>query len=125
MHNTFTSLTDEQWSVIQELMDWNPPPQRGKSRADLRKVWNSIFYVLTRGCRWADLPSDRSIYAARATAHQWLLQWQHLGVFDRVLSGLLQLAAQQQKIDLTHILVDGSFSPCPRRWSRGAARLQR
>jgi len=117
MQKTFTSLSDEQWSVIQELMDWTPPTERGKPRANLRKVWNSIFYILTRGCRWADLPSDRSIYAARATAHQWLLQWQHLGVFDRVLSGLLQLAAKRKKIDLTHILVDGSFSPCTGRRS--------
>jgi transposase len=116
MHNTFTALTDDQWILIQKLMDWTPPLERGKSRSNLRNVWNSIFYILTRGCRWSDLPSDRNIYAARATAHQWLLQWQHLGVFDRVLSGLLQLAAQQKKIDLTHILVDGSFSPCT--WGR-------
>lgn len=108
MQNDFTSLTDEQWSVIQELMEWTPPPERGRSRANLRNVWNSIFYILIRGCRWKDLPSDRNV-------HQWLLQWQYQGVFDRVLSGLLQLAAQQNKIDLTHILVDGSFSPCTRR----------
>lgn len=123
MEKNFTSLTDDQWTVIQKFMEWTPPLERGKSRTNLRNVWNSILYILTRGCRWSDLPSDRSIYAARATAHQWLLQWQHLGVFDRVLSNLLQLAAQQKKIDLTHILVDGSFSPCTRRGSRSRTRL--
>ena len=116
MQNDFTALTDKQWTVIQSLMDWTPPPERGTKRTDLRTVWNSILYVLTRGCRWVDIPTDRNVYAARATAHQWLLRWQHLGVFDRVLSGLLQLAAKQNKIDLTHILVDGSFSPCT--WGR-------
>ena len=123
MRKSFISLTDDQWSLIQNLMDWSPPLERGKPRADLRKVWNSIFYILTHGCRWADLPSDRSIYAARATSHQWMLLWQNQGVFDRVLSGLLQLAAKQKKIDLTHILVDGSFSPCTGRRSRGKAWL--
>jgi transposase len=124
MQSSFISLTDDQWSLIQKLMDWEPPPERGKPRANLRKVWNSIFYILTRGCRWTDLPSDRSIYAARATAHQWMLLWQNQGVFDRVLSGLLQLAAQQKKIDLTHILVDGSFSPCSGRRRRSRAWVQ-
>ncbi len=28
------------------------PPERGISRSDLRKVWNSLLFVLTRGCRW-------------------------------------------------------------------------
>lgn len=125
MQKNFTSLTDAQWTLIETLMEWDPPPERGKRRTNLRTVWNSIFYILTNGCRWIDLPSDRTLYAARATAHQWLLHWQHLGVFDRVLSGLLQLAAEQNKIDLTHILVDGSFSPCARRRSRGPARVQR
>jgi transposase len=119
MENTFSALTDQQWSVIQDLMQWTPPLQRGKPRTNLRNVWNSIFFILTRGCRWSDLPQDRTIYAARATSHHWLLQWQHQGVFDRVLSGLLQIAAKKGKIDLTHILVDGSFSPCTRRGFRG------
>lgn len=115
METEFKALTDNQWALIQELMQWTPLKERGIQRTDPRKIWNSIFYILTRGCRWSDLPIDKSIYAARATAHQWLLQWQHQGVFDRVLSGLLRLAAKQKKIDLTHILVDGSFSPCTRR----------
>ncbi len=119
MQKDFTTLTDEQWTVIQSLMGWEPPLERGKSRTNLRNVWNSILYVLARGCRWVDVPPDRRFYAARATAHQWLLQWQHLGVFDRVLSGLLQIAVQKKKIDLTHVLVDGSFFPCPGGRRRG------
>lgn len=70
MQKDFTSLTDEQWAVIQQLMDWTPPPERGVRRSNLRKVWNSILYILLRGCRWADLPPDRNVYVARATAHQ-------------------------------------------------------
>ena len=38
-------------------------------------MWNAIFYILTRGCRWVDLPQDQK-YAHRATAHRWLLRWQ-------------------------------------------------
>jgi len=37
--------------------------------------------------------------------------WQHEGVFDRVLSHILQMAMSENKIDLSQVAVDGSFSP--------------
>lgn len=113
MDNDFRSLTDTQWAFIEGLMDQNLPPERGTPRANLRSVWNSILYLLSQGCRWIDIPNDRSVYAARATAHAWMLRWQYEGVFDRVLSGLLQLAVKQKKIDLTQVSVDGLFPPAP------------
>lgn len=121
----FEKLTDEQWTLIRESMEWEPAPPRGKPTTDLRLVWNSILYVLSRGCRWIDIPQDRSIYAAKTIAHRWLQIWANDGVFDRVLSNLLQLAVSQGKVDLSQIAVDGSFSPCLRRRSWGRPRLQR
>ncbi|MBN1914819.1 MAG: transposase [Parachlamydiales bacterium] len=47
----FQFLSNEQWSLIQSFMDWEPPLQRGTPRTDFRKIWNSIFYVLSHGCR--------------------------------------------------------------------------
>ena len=120
MSQNFTQLTDQQWSLIQSLMDWTPPLQRGKPRQDFRKVWNSIFYILTRGCRWADLPDNPILYAPKSTAHDWLKKWKEAGVFDAVLGGLLEIGLEKGVIDLSHIVVDGSFSPCTRRrkWRR-------
>ena len=107
----FKFLSDPQWELITNLMDWKPPPQRSVPRTDLRKIWNSIFYVLTHGCRWADIPNN-TMYAHRATSHRWLSRWHKEGVFDRVLSGLLQQGISSGLVDLTALLVDGSFSPC-------------
>lgn len=107
----FKFLSDPQWALIINLMNWKPPPQRGIPRTDLRKIWNSILYILTHGCRWADIPNS-SLYAHRATAHRWLARWHKEGVFDRVLSGLLQQGISSGLVDLTALLVDGSFSPC-------------
>ncbi len=111
----FKFLSDSQWNFIFTLMNWAPPLQRGTPRTDLRKIWNSIFYVLTHGCRWADLPST-SHYAHRATSHRWLVRWSKEGIFDRVFSGLLQKAVTSGNVDLSTLLVDGSFSPCA--WRR-------
>ncbi len=120
----FTELIDDQWSLVQSLLNWEPPLERGKPRSDLRKVWNSIFYVLTKGCRWTYLPEDKDLYVPRSTAHDWLKKWKNTGVFDSVLSGLLEIALEKGLIDLSQISVDGSFFPFTRRRKWCRSRLQ-
>jgi transposase len=116
MAKHFTDLSDSQCETIKGLVNWNPPPQRGVPRADYRKIWNSIFYVLTRGCRWSDIPDNSSLYCSKSTAHRWLIILKKAQVFDRVLSGLLQAGISEKKIDLSQVAIDGSFSP--RAWWR-------
>lgn len=124
MSNRFTELTDNQWDVIVKGMEWTPPLQRGIPRSDLRKVWNSILYVLHRGCRWIDLPVDPVRYVPRSTAHKWLKQFHEVGVYERVLSHLLEVGLRNGQIDLSQMAVDGSFSPSAWRRSIGRSRLQ-
>lgn len=111
MKTTFHHLTDEQWLLIIDLMDAQLPLERGTPRSDMRKVWNSILFILTHGCRWIDLPKDVNYFVPRSTAHKWVKQLSRCGVFDKVLSGLLQKAIQQGLVDLEQVAVDGSFSP--------------
>jgi transposase len=118
----FKPLSDEQWELILSLMNTTFPAERGVPRSDLRKVWNSLLFVLTRGCRWIDLPHDPNLFVPRSTAHNWLKQWSRAGIFDKVMSGLLQVALQQGKIDLSQMAVDGSFSPLTRRRPGGCSR---
>lgn len=118
MTNHFTQLTDFQWKTIQDLVNWNPPLQRGVPRTDLRKVWNSILFVLTRGCRWIDIPQNPNLYCSKSTAHRWLIILKKAHVFDRVLGGLLQVGIAEKKIDLSQVAIDGSFSPRTRRRQR-------
>ena len=118
----FQELNEDQWTLIQELMGWSPPKERGKPRTNLKRVWNAILYILTHGCRWEDLPKDAR-YAHRATAHRWLMFWQKAGVFDRVLTGLLKRAATEGKIDWNRLIGDGSFSPCAGWGNAGSSRI--
>jgi transposase len=119
----FQPLTDDQWGLILKLMELDLPPERGIKRSDLRKVWNSIFFILRKGCRWIDLPEGREVFVPRSTAHGWLKKWSNEGVFDKVMSGLLQVAIKKDIIDLSQVSVDGSFSPFTGRGSRGCSRL--
>jgi transposase len=111
MKKSFAHLSDYQWENITSLMNWSPPPVRGVLRADFRKVWNSILFILTRGYRWIDLPRDKSFYCSKSTAHRWLLLFKKAYVFDRVLSGVLQQGIAEGKIDLSQVVIDGSFPP--------------
>ena len=111
MKKAFHHLSDEQWSLISSLMNWQLPLERGTPRSNMRKVWNSILFVLTRGCRWIDLPKDPDSFVPRSTAHKWVKQLSENGTLDRVLSGLLQLGIRRGLIDFSQLAVDGSFSP--------------
>ena len=123
MKKHFSHLDDAQWQLVLKLMNWTPPLQRGTPRSDLRKAWNSILYILTRGCRWIDLPKDPQFYIPKSTAHKWLKQFEQKGIFDKVLSGLLQKGVKEGKIDLSQLAVDGSFSPCTRRREKSCSRI--
>lgn len=110
MTKHFICLSGSQWATIQELVNWTPPPQGGVPRADFRKIWNSILFVLTRGCRWAEIPRNPDLYCSKSTAHRWLIISKKAHVFDMVFSGLLQVGIAEQKIDLSQVAIDGSFS---------------
>ena len=125
MEKSFHHLSDDQWGLISNLMNWKLPLERGTPRSDMRKVWSSILFVLTRGCRWIDLPKDSDYFVPRSTAHKWVKQLSENGVFDRVLSGLLQIGVQRGLIDLKQLAVDGSFSPLTRRRRGGVSWVQR
>lgn len=123
MYADFKPLTDDQWELILKFMELDLPLERGVKRSDLRKVWNSIFFILRTGCRWIDLPQDRELFVPRSTAHGWLKKWSNEGVFDKVMSGLLQVAIKKGMVDLSQLSVDGSFSPFTGRRSGGCSRL--
>ncbi|MBE9251481.1 transposase, partial [Dolichospermum sp. LEGE 00240] len=52
-----SNLTREQWELIEHLI---PAAKTGgrKREVDIWCVLNAIFYVLTQGCTWRNLPGD-------------------------------------------------------------------
>ena len=121
----FTCINDAQWCLIKKaLSKVTFPKVRGVPRADLRRVWNSILYVLIRGCRWVELPKGE-LYASKTASHRWLQKFQRWGVFHTVLLALLKEADFRGLIDWDQLSIDGSFSPRPRRRTKRELRIQR
>src|ERR1051325_2298161 len=71
---SFTELTDAQWKVLEPLMP--PPPPIGKcgrKNTSWRRGLNPIFWVLTTGARWKDVPRVPQ-WASKSAAHRCLGQ---------------------------------------------------
>ena len=75
-----TDLTDAEWAIIEPLI---PPAKRGGRRrsVDVREVLNGMFYVLSAGCQWADIPRD---LPARSTVHDYFMLWEWDGTLERI-----------------------------------------
>ena len=75
-----SDLIDEEWVLIKPLI---PNAKRGGRRrsVDIREVINGLFYVLSTGCQWADIPRD---LPPRSTVNDYFLRWDHDGTLIRI-----------------------------------------
>lgn len=108
-------LTDEQWKAIKR---WVPGRERvrttkrgGRPWRDPRDVLNGILWVLRTGAPWADLPGR---YPPSSTCHRRFQHWEHVGVLDRILTGLAKDLYARGEIDLTESFIDGSHAGAKR-----------
>jgi len=122
--SSFTELSDMQWQILEPLMPPPPPVWKcGRKCTSWRKVLNSIFWILTTGARWRDVPKGPQ-WASRSSAHRFLGQWQKDGTWARILGRLEEMAEMCKMIDVERLKIDGFFFRGKGRWSRGRLRLQ-
>ncbi len=88
-------LSDELWERVEPLL----PPEivrtktkpgtrwrGGRHRADPRRVFAGVLYVLRTGCQWKALPKE---FGDGSTVHRTFLEWSRAGVFAKLwLAGL-------------------------------------
>jgi transposase len=67
-------------------------------------VLKALWFVLTTGCRWEDVPAE--LGCSGRTAHRCLRRWEELGVWDRLHADLLRLLRQAGKFDPDLVIVD-------------------
>ena len=102
----YRELTDAQWVILRPLL---PPPQStGRPRADDRRTFNGICYVLRTGCRWSDLPTQ---YGHPATCHRRLSTWMTRGIWPRLWEALLVMLSRHDKRRLEQTMLDASIVP--------------
>jgi transposase len=104
------SLPDELWKEIEPLLppDELPGSQGGRPRIRNKTVMRGIFFVLSTGIRWEDVPQE--IGCSGMTCWRRLRDWQACSIWDQLHRLLLAALRKAGKLDLSLAIVDSSTS---------------
>jgi transposase len=101
-----SNLTLEQWQLIEPLIPL--AKSGGRPRAvEVWKVLNAIFYLLTQGCTWRNLPGD---FPAWQTVYRYFRAWRNDGTWVRIQD---RLATAQTSWSSKRALPDFEQMVCP------------
>ena len=103
-----TVLTEQQWAVLKPLLPQQNMKKGGRPRANDRRTFNGILWVLRTGAQWNEMPRR---YGSYTTAWRRLKQWEENGIWEKIWKKLLQMLSQEDKLKLAIGMVDGTFAP--------------
>lgn len=75
-----SDLTDDQWSVIEDLVP-KPKPGGRPAQYERRQIVNGLLYVTRTGCQWRALPHDLPPWRA---VYWYFMAWRDDGTLERV-----------------------------------------
>ncbi|QKZ14721.1 IS5 family transposase [Spirosoma sp. KUDC1026] len=87
MTKQWKPLTDAQWSAISPFLRLD----RQRTH-DLRRIINSILWLLRTGCQWRNLPTE---WPNWQTVYYYFRRWKQDGTFQRINMALNQLDRKQ------------------------------
>lgn len=99
-----SDLTNKEWSILGSLLP--EPAPTGRPRADDRRTLNGILYVLSTGCRWADLPPER--YGSGKTCWRRFKEWREQGRWNAIAGTLLLELNRRRQINWNNAYLDTS-----------------
>ena len=102
-----TVLTARQWAVLQRLLPKQNLKKGGRPRANDRRTFNGILWVLRTGAQWSEMPRR---YGSYTTAWRRLKTREEQGVWDTIWRKLLQVLSREDKLMLEVGMVDGTFA---------------
>src|SRR6187551_1634175 len=97
--------------VFFEIVSHHLPPEQsggpkgGRPRVGHRVVIRVIWFVLTTGARWEDVPPE--LGCSGRTAHRRLRAWEEAGLWDRLHADLLAALKRAGKLDPDTVIIDG------------------
>jgi transposase len=92
-------LTDEQWAVLEPLVEACRPPAKVPPR-ELRRTISAILWRHENGAKWRAIPADLGPWWMAA---QTFIRWSRLGVWERMLA-----MAQKRGVALGMTFLDGT-----------------
>ena len=100
-------MPDEFFETVAHHLPPEQPvgPKGGRPRVGHRIVIRVIWFVLTTGARWEDVPAE--LGCSGRTAHRRLRAWEEAGIWDRLHADLLAALKRAGKLDLDTVIIDG------------------
>ena len=91
-----SSLTDEEWQILEPLLPQILPQKKRTRPSDWtkREILDGILYQLKNGCNWEDLPKDLPPYS---TVYWHYKQWRAVGAIEQLMSALHEQVREQVK----------------------------
>ena len=90
-------LNEEQMARLRPFF----PKSHGKPRVDDRRVLSGIIFINRNGLRWSDAPKE---YGPAKTLYNRWKRWGDMGVFARMMEGLVSEAATP-----TTVMIDATY----------------
>ncbi len=103
----FNEVDDELWEIIKPYF----PAQKaktGRPRADLRKSFNGILYILRTGINWMDVPR---IYGNKSTIHRLHLELCRTGEYSKIFGEMVSRGYLNDQLDLSCCNIDTKDIP--------------
>jgi transposase len=97
-------LTDEQWALVEPHLP-RSTARTGRPASDRRTQLNGIFWILSTGAPWRDLPER---FGPWQTVYGHFSAWRNTGVFAAIIEALQVKLDNQGYIDWELWCVDGS-----------------
>ena len=104
----FRRLSNEEWKLLDLLIP--KKTGRGRNRVNDRATLNAILYVLTTGCRWADLQKGQYRYCY-TTAWRRLKRWEEQGVWKGIMDALIAKGYSMGIVKMDSLSIDSSTVP--------------
>jgi transposase len=99
-------LSDEEFALLEPHLPSERSGKAGRPHRSHRQVLNGIFWVLSSGAAWRDLPER---YGPWKTVYGRFRRWTQSGLFEKILQALEARARQTDRIDFEFSAVDGSI----------------
>jgi transposase len=79
-----SSLTDEEWAILETLLSQVLPPKKQTRPPEWtkRELIDGMLYQLKNGCNWQDLPNDLPPYS---TVYWHYKQWRAAGSIEKLM----------------------------------------
>jgi transposase len=100
-------MPEDFFAFVSHHLPPEPPigPKGGRPRVGHHTVIRVIWFVLTAGARWEDVPSE--LGCSGRTARRRLQAWEEAGVWDRLHADLLRLLKKAGGLDTGAVIIDG------------------